>query len=679
MRLVLDVENSVTDRGGKKHLDPFEEGNELVQVGIVNVDKPDELHVFNFNHVESSDITGNNKKVLQEILDNTDLLIMHNQSHDLMWLWASGFKYEGATYDTMLSEYLLLRGQKQPLSLGACAERRGLSVQKDDTLKRYFKEGYNTHEIPLKELTHYLKFDLIVTLELYNALEEDYRLASQETLQTPRDISFKVSACITRMFMSGFQVDRQALLEVKREFELEKAQIQQRLTKQVRHLMGDTPINLNSPEQVSYVLYSRKPVNKKEWVDLFDYDTDFNKVVKANTKLLAKTVASTCPRCKGLGRVYKKKKDGSNFAKPSRCPDCDTAGYLLKNTKEMAGLGFPPLNKSWVSANGFAVGKDKLDKLISLARNRDMTDAIDFITDLKRLSAISSYLSSFVEGINNFVKQDGLLHVTLTQHITSTGRFSGRNPNMQNMPRGNTFPVKRVFISRWEGGSLAEADFAQLEFRVAAYLSQDKVAMEEIETGFDVHSYTAKVITDAGQPTSRQEGKAHTFAPLFGASSYGKSKAEAAYYTGFIEKYEGIAKWHKNLGKEALRLFKITTPTGRQFAFPDVKANRYGKPSHFTMIKNYPVQSVATADIVPVVLLETEKALKPLQSCLVNSVHDSLVIDIHPEERKEVIDAIEKINKNLNEIIYQYYKIKMNVPLLLETKIGSNWLDTVDI
>jgi DNA polymerase-1 len=98
---------------------------------------------------------------------------------------------------------------------------------------------------------------------------------------------------------------------------------------------------------------------------------------------------------------------------------------------------------------------------------------------------------------------------------------------MQNMPRGGTFPVKKVFVSRFENGQILEADFAQLEFRVAAYLSQDKVAMEEVRTGFDVHSYTAKIISDAGQPTSRQVAKMHTFAPLYGASGYGRTKAEA--------------------------------------------------------------------------------------------------------------------------------------------------------
>ena len=144
-----------------------------------------------------------------------------------------------------------------------------------------------------------------------------------------------------------------------------------------------------------------------------------------------------------------------------------------------------------------------------------MASGIKFLEDIKRLSAVSTYLSSFVDGISNYTKDNGFLHVGLTQHITSTGRFSGRNPNMQNMPRGGTFPVKRVFVSRWKGGHILEADFAQLEFRVAAYLSQDKVAMKEIATGFDVHAYTAKVITDAGQKLHRQVAKGHHFCSPF--------------------------------------------------------------------------------------------------------------------------------------------------------------------
>jgi DNA polymerase I-like protein with 3'-5' exonuclease and polymerase domains len=682
MRLVLDVENSTTLRNGKKHMDPFEISNQLVQVGMVNADNHDEIHIVNIDHDEAKDTSGAGRKLVQDILDITTLLIMHNAQHDLMWLWESGFKYDGLIYDTMLAEYILDRGQRSELNLGACAERRKLEVQKDDTLKRYFKEGYNTNEIPLDELSFYLRCDILSTSWLFHSIEADYAKPESESLTVIRDTTFTTCKTLTRMYMSGIKVDLQELERVRELFESEKAEIEDRLQKKVRQLMGDTPVNLNSPEQMSQVVFSRRMINKKEWVDLFNFTPtvdDYKDAVKANSELIYRTKAFTCPTCEGQGKTYKTKKDGTRFAKPNKCKDCDTRGFQLTETKQVAGLRFSAPSKSWVSADGFSTGKDNLDILAATARNNNMKEAESFLNDLKRLSAISSYLSSFVDGISNFTKHDGFLHVGLTQHITATGRFSGRNPNMQNMPRGGTFPVKRVFVSRWDGGKIMEADFAQLEFRTAAFLAQDEKAMEEINTGFDVHSYTAQVITDAGQKTSRQDAKAHTFAPLFGATGYGRSKAEAAYYKHFVEKYEGIAAWHKKLGDEAMRFMKITNRSGRQYAFPNVRRRDNGMPSHFTMIKNYPVQGFATGDVVPVVLNELHELLQPLHSCVVNSVHDSMVVDVHPDEEQQVLDIIELLNKNINDLVEKTYNVTMNVPLLLEAKIGPNWLDTVDV
>ena len=682
MRLILDVENTITKREKKNILDPFEPGLELVQVGMQNVDNPDETYLFTLNHKEDQDVGGSRATSIQIILDNTTLLIMHNAQHDLMWLWESGFKYDGDIYDTMLAEYLLQRGQKEPISLEACAERRNLNYQKQDTLKEYYKKGYNTNEIPLQELLFYLRSDLDITRELFFALEQDYAKPEAESLHKVRSITFRTCKALTRMYMSGIRVDRSALQQVRLEFEKEKAEIEDRLQRKTRKLMGDTPINLNSPEQVSQVIFSRRVHNKKEWADLFDYtetQQEFREAIEANSTIVRKTKASTCPDCNGRGLVHKLRKDGTLYKLPTKCKPCDSRGYLLTKTKEVAGLCFSAPSKKWISANGFSTSKGNLESLMATATSNGMESALDFLTDLKRLSAISSYLSSFVDGIDIYTKPDGFLHVNLTQSVTSTGRFSGRNPNMQNMPRGGTFPVKRVFISRWEGGQIMECDFAQLEFRVAAFLSQDSTAMQEIDTGFDVHSYTAKVISDAGQPTGRQAAKEHTFAPLFGATGYGRSKAVAAYYKHFNEKYKGVAKWHKKLGDEAMRFLKITNVSGRQYAFPDVTRRSNGNVSHFTMIKNYPVQGFATGDIVPVVLLEFERLLEPLHSCLVNTVHDSMVVDVHPDEVKKVLTIVDTINSNLNCVIKDAYDVEMNVPLLLEAKIGKNWLDTVDV
>jgi DNA polymerase I-like protein with 3'-5' exonuclease and polymerase domains len=91
------------------------------------------------------------------------------------------------------------------------------------------------------------------------------------------------------------------------------------------------------------------------------------------------------------------------------------------------------------------------------------------------------------------------------------------------------------------------------------------------------------------------------------------------------------------------------------------------------------VQSFATADIVPIALLHIDTLLEGCQSCIVNTVHDSIVIDVHPDEEKQVIDIINKTNSALPDLIKQRWQIDFNVPLLLEAKIGPNWLDTKDV
>ena len=98
--------------------------------------------------------------------------------------------------------------------------------------------------------------------------------------------------------------------------------------------------------------------------------------------------------------------------------------------------------------NGFSTSKGNLEHLINIAKAKEMKTAETFLTDLKTECCVS-VISAFVDGIEHYTKKDSFLHVTLTQHVTATGRFSGRNPNVQNMPRGGTFPVKKVFVSRW--------------------------------------------------------------------------------------------------------------------------------------------------------------------------------------------------------------------------------------
>ena len=679
MKLTLDVENTVTKRDGKMHLDPFEPDNTLVMVGVLTDQGQEDL--ITFDHSEHPPMSGADT-ILQQYLDDATILICHNAVHDLLWLWESGFKYNGPVYDTMLAEYVLQRGRKEPLSLEACADRYILDTRKQDTLKEYFAKGYSTRDIPHELLESYLSADLEATQQLSD--RQMLKLNSKEDsgLRGTVDLTNQVAVCLARIYQRGFAVDLGVLDTVRQQFEQERDDLERDLQQHVRTLMGDTPINLNSPEQLSWVIYSRKVLDKQYWgnaIDPYMGDSDFRGLLASGTQRLHKTKATQCRECSGSGQIRKVKKDGTPFARSNKCASCGGAGYHLVAGKELAGLKFKPPGPKWASANGFSTSKQNLETLEKAARVKGMTDAVDFLSKVRRLSAVDTYLSSFVDGIRMHTKQDGKLHVRLTQHMTSTGRFSGRDPNMQNMPRGGTFPVKKVFVSRFAGGKIMEADFAQLEFRAAAYLSQDGVAIEEVSTGFDVHSYTAQVITDAGQPTDRQTAKAHTFAPLYGATGFGRTAAEAEYYTHFTEKYQGIAHWHSRLAKEAIATGKITTPSGREFAFPDVVRKPNGRVSYFTQIKNYPVQSFATADIVPIALLHIDKLLDGMQSCVVNTVHDSIVIDVHPDEERRVIDIIQQTNKELPDLITIRWGLVFNVPLELEAKIGPNWLDTKDV
>ena len=107
MKLTLDVENTTTKKDGKMHLDPFEPNNKLIMVGCLQDNG--QHHLFNMDNGSPNHI--------QKLLDQATILIGHNIAYDLMWLWESGFKYDGPVFDTMLVEYILQRGMKETLSL----------------------------------------------------------------------------------------------------------------------------------------------------------------------------------------------------------------------------------------------------------------------------------------------------------------------------------------------------------------------------------------------------------------------------------------------------------------------------------------------------------------------------------------------------------------------------------
>ena len=145
--------------------------NTLVMVGMLDDLGNEDL--VTFDHAEQTPTTGEDYRPTK--LDEASLLIMHNAAHDLVWLWESGFTYEGEIFDTMLGEYILQRGQKEPLSLEACAERYELDTKKQDTMKEWLKAGKSVRDMNHKELSTYLS-DLHATQELYNHIDTKLRM-----------------------------------------------------------------------------------------------------------------------------------------------------------------------------------------------------------------------------------------------------------------------------------------------------------------------------------------------------------------------------------------------------------------------------------------------------------------------------------------------------------------------
>ena len=676
MKLTLDIENTVSRLpSGKLLLDPFTEGNELVLV-CAKTDQGDE---YSFWFYHSTHKTNNAKEELQELLNEATVLICHNAQHELAWLWETGFNYEGAVFDTMLVEYLFQRSIKEPLSLEAIAERYELENQKLTTVKESFKKGVPVDEIDGDTLLEYCLADVKATQELSNQLRAKMFSDEYSTLQHIIELTNSLCVLLAKIYCRGFSVDRNILAEVRSEFKTEQNTIKRELDEQVHQLMGDTPVNLASPEQLSMVIYSRKPLDKPTWSENFSKymkKQDFDLAVKANSELVYRTTAIQCKDCFGKGYNLVIKKDGTTGKAKRICRVCDHTGIIYIPSKKIAGLKFTAPSASWVANHGFSTSKLNIEMLEETAKRRGLVDAQSFLHKVRRLSALDTYIASFVEGIETFTKNDDKLHVRLVQHRTATGRLASDSPNLQNMPRGNTFPIKRVFKSRWKDGCIIEADFAQLEFRAAAFLGDDEVAKKEIDTGFDVHSYTADVISNSGQIITRQEAKAHTFAPLFGATGFGRTTAEATYYKQFTEKYYGIARWHSKLANEVMATGMVTTPTGRQFAFPKAERRQGGTITYFTAVKNYPVQSIST-DIVQLTLLlaEEEMRKKNLKSIIVNSVHDSIVVDTYPNEQDQVKDCITIVEQRLRESFLQKFEVDFNVPLMLECKIGNNWME----
>ncbi len=681
MITTVDVETSwqKTETGGYDP-SPFHPDNVLVSVGL-HSNYGDEYYFTG----HSERVSKGGKARIQEVLSETTLLVGHNIKFDLMWLLESGLEYTGRVYDTMLGEYILNRGIRKSLTLEMSCRRRKIG-SKDDRIKEFMDRGVSFENIPADIVEEYGKIDVEITRKLFDSQMADFRLPKNKGLLMTVKMMNEFLVVLSDMERNGININLDELNQVEKEYRAEFAYLKQKIDKIVYKQMGDTKINLSSPEQLSWLIYSAKPKDKKEWAKIFNVGIDkntgknkkrpqysriqFRNLVKDNTETIHKTVASQCMTCHGKGVIKKIKKDGSPFKNYSKCSDCDGDGYIYSSIAKVAGFRQRPRNVYDIAESGFRTDKLTLNKIAAEAEG----EFKEFIDAIVRHNAVDTYLNTFVEGLKNFTNERGFLHPKFMQAITATGRLSSRDPNFQNQPRGKTFPIRKVVTSRFQDGKMMEIDFAQLEFRTAVYLAQDKQGMEDIKNKIDVHQYTADIIG-----VSRQDAKAHTFKPLYGGVT--GTEDEKRYYSKFLEKYKDIKTWHEKLQSEAIRFKQISLPTGRQYAFPYAERTPWGGSTYGTQIKNYPVQGFATADIVPLACINIYKLMqeKKVKSLLINTVHDSIVADVYPGEEDVMSEIFKRGTADVIPALKQYYKIDFNVPLDTELKIGYDWLNMKEV
>ena len=503
------------------------------------------------------------------------------------------------------------------------------------------------------------------------------------------NLSFDMTKVLTEMEVHGIKINVDTLHQLRDEYQIEMLILNKKLDTMVKEAMGDTPINLDSGEDRSMVMYSCKVKDKNIWKNAFNLGTEvrrggakrpkrrpnlrkseFNHMVARMTDVIYKTKVRQCNNCRGSGTIKKYTVKGDLYKIAPKCPSCNGKGVVYLPTGEVAGFKLVPTNIMECTVNGFKTDMDTATKHITETN----ATAKEFLQSYTRYSAIRTYLRTFIEGIERGLDVDNFIHPQFMQCVTATGRLSSRNPNFQNMPRGSTFPVRKAIVSRFNNGFILEGDYRQLEFRVAGFLAKDKQLYRDVENNVDVHQYTADTMG-----VERQDAKAHTFKPLYGGV-LGTPK-EMRYYEAFKHKYWQVTNWHDKLQKEAVDTKKIKLPSGREYSFPYARYTQYGNVTNSTAIKNYPVQGFATADLLPLALVNLYAIMKKknMKSVICNTVHDSIILDVHPEEKIQCIDYLRNAMMSIKDECKSRYDVDYDMPVDIELKIGDNWLETKEI
>jgi DNA polymerase I-like protein with 3'-5' exonuclease and polymerase domains len=323
----------------------------------------------------------------------------------------------------------------------------------------------------------------------------------------------------------------------------------------------------------------------------------------------------------------------------------------------------------------------KIEVLLSLkAKTKEQKQFLELKQEQSKLhSALSKNLSMFVGAVR---EHDGLFYGSINQCKTVTHRLasSGRSTyyqmfddfkgcQFQNLPRA----YKRLFSAREDGWEIGEADYAQLEFGTAGHVGNDSVIRKEVREGYDVHTYTRDVINSVDKKDIDRTGaKKHTFKPLYGGQS--GTRGEKAYYQAFGDKYSELKETQDGWCIEVEAKKVLETEWGMRFYWPHARYGRDGWLNVKTHVFNTPIQSLATADIVPIGLVYLWHRTRDDEMFLINTVHDSVEAEF-PQHERELFH--ERVKQAFLDDVYKYlndvYDLQFSVPLGVEIITGDFW------
>lgn len=310
---------------------------------------------------------------------------------------------------------------------------------------------------------------------------------------------------------------------------------------------------------------------------------------------------------------------------------------------------------------------------------------VEIVLEYRGLSKLKS---TYTDALDNVADAEtDRVHTSYHQALTSTGRLSSTDPNLQNIPIRTATGrlIRQAFIAP-EGRVILAADYSQIELRLMAHFSGDENLTRAFNEGLDIHTATAaevlgKAVEDVSA-TERRNAKAINFGLLYGMSAFGlakqlqMSRGEAQDYIDmYFERYPSVKDYMINTRASAYEKGYVETILGRKLYTPDINhSNRMVKQGAERAAINAPLQGSA-ADLIKLAMIAVDKVLPKAQAKMLLQVHDELVFEVDADKvadiRQLITDAMQDVLTTT--AVVKGWHVDFAVPLLVETDIGSNW------